>query len=60
MPKKDTTKVRGLWERDMGSNIVQNDASLGLMNEGVRGYAVDSKNAEALWVKSEEFVGERF
>jgi len=26
----------------------------------VRGYALDPKNAEALWKKSEELVGERF
>src|SRR5580704_11098126 len=29
-------------------------------SEGVRGYALDPKNAEALWKKSEEMVGERF
>ena len=28
--------------------------------EGVRAYAVDPENAEALWKKSEEMVGERF
>jgi hypothetical protein len=33
---------------------------LGLMNEGVRGYAVDPVAAEALWKKSEEMVGEVF
>jgi len=26
----------------------------------VRGYALDPNNAEALWKKSEEMVGERF
>jgi NAD(P)-dependent dehydrogenase (short-subunit alcohol dehydrogenase family) len=30
------------------------------MNEGVRGYAIDPKAAEALWKKSEEMVGESF
>jgi NAD(P)-dependent dehydrogenase (short-subunit alcohol dehydrogenase family) len=30
------------------------------MTEGVRGYALDAKNAEALWKKSEEMVGESF
>jgi hypothetical protein len=30
------------------------------MNEGVLGYALDSNNAEALWKKSEEMVGESF
>src|ERR1700724_1874002 len=29
-------------------------------SEGVRGYALDPKNAEALWKKSEEMVGESF
>jgi NAD(P)-dependent dehydrogenase (short-subunit alcohol dehydrogenase family) len=30
------------------------------MNEGVRGYALDTNNAAALWKKSEEMVGESF
>jgi len=30
------------------------------VSEGVRGYALDPKNAEALWKKSEEMVGESF
>jgi hypothetical protein len=30
------------------------------VSEGVRGYALDPNNAEALWTKSEEMVGERF
>jgi NAD(P)-dependent dehydrogenase (short-subunit alcohol dehydrogenase family) len=30
------------------------------INEGVRGYAIDPKAAEALWKKSEELVGESF
>jgi NAD(P)-dependent dehydrogenase (short-subunit alcohol dehydrogenase family) len=42
------------------SDVVRDDVVLGLMNEGVRGYAVDPKNAEALWAKSEELVGEHF
>ena len=29
-------------------------------SEGVRGYALDPNNAEALWKKSEELVGEKF
>ena len=36
------------------------DGPLGLMNEGVRPYALDPENAKALWAKSEELVGERF
>jgi len=31
-----------------------------VVSEGVRAYAVDSTNAEALWKKSEEMVGESF
>jgi len=31
-----------------------------IMSGGVYGYALDPVNAEALWVKSEEMVGERF
>jgi NAD(P)-dependent dehydrogenase (short-subunit alcohol dehydrogenase family) len=30
------------------------------INEGVRAYALDQENAEALWKKSEELVGESF
>ncbi len=39
--------------------IVPDDLPVGI-NESVRGYAVDPKNAEALWKKSEEMVGESF
>jgi NAD(P)-dependent dehydrogenase (short-subunit alcohol dehydrogenase family) len=42
------------------SDIVADDVSLGMLNEGVRAYALDLKNAEALWKKSEELVGESF
>ncbi len=42
------------------SEIVPDDAQLGMLSEGVRGYALDPKNAEALWKKSEELVGESF
>jgi NAD(P)-dependent dehydrogenase (short-subunit alcohol dehydrogenase family) len=37
--------------------IVPDDLPVGV-NESVRGYAVDPNNAEALWKKSEEMVGE--
>jgi hypothetical protein len=36
------------------------DAAIGVIGEGVRGYALDPNNAEALWKKSEEMVGEKF
>jgi len=42
------------------SDVVPDDVPLGLLNEGVRAYALDPKNAEALWKKSEELVGESF
>ena len=41
------------------SEIVLGNFSVGV-NQGVRGYAVDPNNAEALWKKSEELVGESF
>jgi NAD(P)-dependent dehydrogenase (short-subunit alcohol dehydrogenase family) len=40
-------------------HVVPNDLPVGT-NEGVRGYAIDPNNAEALWKKSEEMVGESF
>jgi NAD(P)-dependent dehydrogenase (short-subunit alcohol dehydrogenase family) len=40
-------------------HIVPNDLPVGI-NESVRGYALDPNNAEALWKKSEEMVGESF
>jgi NAD(P)-dependent dehydrogenase (short-subunit alcohol dehydrogenase family) len=42
------------------SEVVADDATLGMLDEGVRGYALDAKNAKALWKKSEELVGETF
>jgi NAD(P)-dependent dehydrogenase (short-subunit alcohol dehydrogenase family) len=42
------------------SEVVADDVKLGLLNEGVRGYALDPQNAAALWKKSEELVGETF
>jgi NAD(P)-dependent dehydrogenase (short-subunit alcohol dehydrogenase family) len=42
------------------SDVVADDVRLGLLDEGVRGYALNSENAEALWKKSEELVGEAF
>jgi NAD(P)-dependent dehydrogenase (short-subunit alcohol dehydrogenase family) len=42
------------------SKIVPASVSVETMTEGVRGYALDPSNAEALWKKSEELVGESF
>src|SRR5271154_1621814 len=40
--------------------IVPDDVAITPISEGVRGYALDATNAEALWRKSEELVGESF
>jgi NAD(P)-dependent dehydrogenase (short-subunit alcohol dehydrogenase family) len=40
--------------------IVPDDVTITAISEGVRGYALDANNAEALWKKSEELVGESF
>jgi NAD(P)-dependent dehydrogenase (short-subunit alcohol dehydrogenase family) len=42
------------------AKTVPDDATITAISEGVRGYALDAKNAEALWKKSEELVGESF
>jgi NAD(P)-dependent dehydrogenase (short-subunit alcohol dehydrogenase family) len=41
------------------AQVVPDDVPVSI-NEGVRGYAIDPKAAEALWKKSEEMVGESF
>jgi NAD(P)-dependent dehydrogenase (short-subunit alcohol dehydrogenase family) len=41
-------------------NVVPDDVPITVTSEGVRAYALDAKNAEALWKKSEELVGESF
>jgi hypothetical protein len=40
--------------------IVPDDVPISAISEGVRGYALDPENAEALWKKSGEMVGESF
>ena len=40
--------------------VVADDVTISAVSEGVRGYALDLRNAEALWKKSEELVGESF
>lgn len=42
------------------AHLVPDDASITVVSEGVRGYALDPNNAEALWKKSEELAGESF
>jgi NAD(P)-dependent dehydrogenase (short-subunit alcohol dehydrogenase family) len=41
-------------------HFVADDVLISAISEGVRGYALDSRNAAALWKKSEEMVGESF
>jgi NAD(P)-dependent dehydrogenase (short-subunit alcohol dehydrogenase family) len=41
-------------------HIVADNVTISAVSEGVRGYALDARNAEALWKKSEEMVGENF
>ena len=40
--------------------VVADDVTISAISEGVRGYALDSRNADALWKKSSEWVGETF
>lgn len=42
------------------NQIVPDNLAISVASEGVRAYALDPDNAEALWQKSEEMVGERF
>lgn len=42
------------------AEVVPDDVPISPVSEGVRGYALDPNNAEALWKKSEELVGESF
>jgi hypothetical protein len=42
------------------SAVVPEDATISRISEGVRAYALDPTNAEALWKKSEQLVGESF
>lgn len=41
-------------------HVVADDVVISAISEGVRGYALDSASAAALWKKSEEMVGESF
>jgi hypothetical protein len=40
--------------------IVPDDVTITAVSEGRRSYALDPKNAEALWKKSKEMFGESF
>ena len=54
-------KIGGLYcENCHVGEIVPDHVTISGISEGVRGYALDPTNAEALWKKSEELVGESF
>jgi hypothetical protein len=42
------------------AQLVPDNVPIDAITEGVLGYALDVDNAEALWKKSEEMVGESF
>jgi NAD(P)-dependent dehydrogenase (short-subunit alcohol dehydrogenase family) len=41
-------------------SVVADDVQISAVSEGVRGYALDPDNANALWKRSEQLVGEKF
>jgi NAD(P)-dependent dehydrogenase (short-subunit alcohol dehydrogenase family) len=53
-------EIGGRYCEDCHVSSIVRDGLPAAVNEGVRGYAVDPNNAEALWKKSEEMVGESF
>jgi hypothetical protein len=42
------------------AGFVPDNLPIDAMSEGIRGYALDANNADALWKKGEELVGESF
>ena len=42
------------------AELIPADSQVSAISRGVRGYALDPENANALWKKSEELVGEAF
>ena len=55
--------LRGVWEKDLDAPsrtppVVV--AGVMYINDASTIYALDAKNAEALWKKSQELVGESF
>jgi hypothetical protein len=42
------------------AEVIDNDAELHFLAEGVRKYAVDLDNAKRFWTVAEELVGEKF
>jgi len=57
----DAETIGGCYCEDCHvAEIVPEDQPLGLIEGGVRAYALDPAAAEALWMRSEEMVGEKF
>ena len=52
--------VGGRYCEDCHVTTRVTDGDIDMVDGGVRPYALDPANAEALWTKSEELVGERF
>ncbi len=56
-----TDEIGGRYcENCHAGNIVPDNVPISPISEGVRAYALDAVNAEALWKKSEEMVNETF
>lgn len=56
-----TDEISGQYcENGHIDHLVSNDVAISAASEGVFGYALDAINADALWKKSEELVGECF
>jgi NAD(P)-dependent dehydrogenase (short-subunit alcohol dehydrogenase family) len=57
----DANEIGGRYcENCHVGQIVPDNVMIGGISEGVRAYALDPKNAEALWKQSEQMVGESF
>ena len=59
-PSHRASEIGGEYCADCHVSHIVPDDLPEAMNEGVLGYAIDPKAAEALWKKSEEMVGESF
>jgi NAD(P)-dependent dehydrogenase (short-subunit alcohol dehydrogenase family) len=56
-----TEEIGGRYCEDCHvAHLVPDNVPIDAITEGVLGYALDANNAEALWKKSEEMVGESF
>jgi NAD(P)-dependent dehydrogenase (short-subunit alcohol dehydrogenase family) len=56
----DANEVGGQYCENCHVGELVTDPNLSAVGEGVRPYALDVENAEALWARSEAMVGERF